>query len=212
VLTADSSAASGVKWAAASGGSYWRVDASIQGAQVDLGAAAQSAYIAPDNGSLTLTNNTSTSGNVLTADITCSSTNAPTGVTCSSGNEQLGVNFDVPEDGDILACVSFSHQYDLGASSAIFAAFQIVQTADNSQTITQEGKSRVQSAASGVASLAGAHPNRLCGTFYVTTGSVTLRLMYEQFTSGTPNSNVIAADGSGSVGQRDVHWEVTPLR
>ncbi len=184
----------------------WHVDANISGANPSLGTSAVTTYTGIESGSLTLTNN---SGNgAISARIGCSSTNAPTGTTCSSGNESVSVSWAQPSAGDVIACASFTWQFNVGSGN-IGPAFQIVETATNSQTIVQEGKSRVQAwsnTGQGMQSI------RVCGTFSFTgSGEKMLRLMYEQIASGAPSTSQINADGDSNNGQRDIHWEVYPL-
>jgi len=189
----------------------WRVDANINGANPSLGTANVASYTGIENASLTLTNNT---GNgVIAAQIPCSSTNSPTGTTCSVGNESVGVSFNLPVAGDVLACASFAHISNVAANSGNSATFQIVETPNNAQTISQEGKSRVNDATSiGAVALDSTFPHRLCGTFtFASAGQKTLRLMYEQLVQATVTSSVITGDASVTQGQRDIHWEVTPL-
>lgn len=189
---------------------YWRVDANISGANPSLGSSDQNAYVGIENGSLTLTNNSAS--DVLTAQIPCSSTNSPSGTTCSAGNESVGVAFTIPSAGSALACVSGGSEMSTGAGGDINAAFQVVETACNSQTIIQEGKSRIPMQDRSASSVVN-QPFRICGTFvFSTSGQKCLRLMYEQDTTGTINSNIILADAVSTVGQRDIHWEVYPLR
>ncbi len=189
----------------------WRVDANITGANPSLGTSAVSSYTGITHSSLTLSNASGT--NILTAKIPCASTTSPSGTTCSGADESIGVSFTVPRPGDVTACASFSSRMQLGSSGELVAAFQVVETASNSQTITQEGKSRITSG--GVVTGAAnerTYPNRVCGTFtFSSSGQKTLRLMYEQVVSGTITSSAIEGDANGSYGQRDIHWEVYPL-
>jgi hypothetical protein len=193
----------------------WKVDANISGANPSLGSASVSSYTEITNGSLTLANN-SGNGNIA-AQIPCSGTNAPSGTTCSAGSESVGVSFTVPAAGDVLACASFTHNSGRGGTptSSVLSTFQIVETPNNAQTITQEGKTRVQSGNangnSGPQVTFLSSPHRLCGTFsFSSTGQKTLRLMYEQTTNDFYESAILA-DGGASNGQRDIHWEVYPI-
>jgi hypothetical protein len=184
----------------------WRVDANISGANPSLGTSAVSSYTGIENGSLTLTNNSGT--NVLTAQIPCSSTNSPSGTTCSSGNESIGVSFNVPRAGDVMACASFGW-YGEVSSGSVLPTFQIVETPNNAQTISQEGKSRIPAS---VSTAGHTSPIRVCGPLsFQSAGQKTLRLMYEQTVSGSVTSSLIIADADASSGQRDVHWEVYPI-
>lgn len=187
----------------------WRVDANISGANPDLGTSDQASYTGIENGSLTLTNNTG--DGVLTAQIPCSSTNASSGTTCSAGNESVGVAFNIPRAGAVRACANFSHAWSTGASGVISAAFQIVETPNNAQTISQEGKSRIMDQIN-TASISGTYPHQVCGTFnFSSAGQKTLRLFYEQDVTATVNSNLVIGDALSTVGQRDIHWEVYPI-
>lgn len=189
----------------------WRVDANISGANISLGTTAVTAYQAPDNASLTLTNNTGFG--TLPAQIGCAGTNPPTGTTCAVGNEQPAISFTVPAAGDVLVCAQFSHFVQTAASATgVTAAFQLVETATNSQTIIQEGKSRISSTYENTVVQGGNMPYRLCGTFnFATAGQKMIRLMYEQATAGTVNANQIVADASATIGQRDIHFEAYPI-
>lgn len=190
----------------------WRVDANISGANITLSTSAQTDYATStiENGSLTLTNNSC--DGCLTAQIPCSSTNASSGTTCSAGDESVGVAFTIPRAGAALACASFSGGILTGAGGSVQGAYQIVETPNNAQTISQEGKSRVDFA-NGVASTTVDYPiSRLCGTFnFSSAGLKTLRLRYEQAVGGTVTSHTLYADAAATVGQRDIHWEVYPI-
>lgn len=195
---------------------HWRVDANIQGsgsANFDLSGSDQATYISMTNANMTLVNN---SGNgVLTAQIPCSSTNASSGTTCSAGTEDNGIAFTIPScpnsKCDVRVCVAFTHACDNGAASACFAGFQIVETPNNAQTISQEGKTRINTRHSVVSSSGWSSVN-LCGTFtFTTAGQKTFRLFYEQDITGTPGTNAVLTDMAAAVGQRDVHWEAYPL-
>ncbi len=189
----------------------WRVDANISGANVDLSGSDQSSYVDLENGSLTLTNNTSTTGNVLTAQIPCASGTAPSGTTCSAANESIGVSWSQPTPGDVMVCASFAHWVNNSGTSTVKAAFELVETSTTATSVVQEGKSRVMSTNNGV-NQNFSQPHRLCGTFsFTTAGAKVVRLMYEQDVTNTPTLNAVYADADSSVGQRDVHFEVYPI-
>lgn len=193
----------------------WKVDANIVGANIQMANATNvTSYIAPENASLTLVNNSGL-GNIG-AMIPCSGVNPATGTTCSVGNEQPGLSFtplgNFPQD--IQVCAEFTHDFNLNTSSNTFYAFQIVETLNNSQTIIQEGKSRIESGAtSGSFSQGFGKPINLCGTFTLTSpGQRTFRVMYETSFSGSgTTANLMLADGAASVGQRDIHMTARPL-
>lgn len=181
----------------------WRIDANISGANIDLGTSNQASYITPNNASLTLTTNPGSSP----VGISCSSTNdnASLASTCSAGSEESGITFPVPRAGTIEVCFGFSHSVTTGASGVVNAAFQVVETANGSQTISQEGKERINSAVA-TSSIQINLPNRNCGTLALSSnGRKTVRLMYEQTITSTVSSNVIIGDASTSIGQRDIH-------
>jgi hypothetical protein len=185
----------------------WKVDANISGANASLGTVGVTSYAGLENGSFTLTNNTG-SGNIP-AMIPCSSTNAPSGTTCSAGNESIGVSFVLPAAGDVVACAEFAHLLTVASSSTAYAAFQIVETPNNAQTISQEGKSRI----AGGTPAAGDTiiPYHVCGNFsFASAGQKTLRLFYEQFQTGTLTLSQVIGDANTNVGQRDIHWTVYP--
>lgn len=185
----------------------WRIDANISGANISLGTSNQTSYVTPNDSGLTLTQNTGSA----TAWVSCSSTNDATGTTCSAGSEEPGISFTIPYAGAYLACVSFAHQVVNAASGVVDATFEIAETSNTAQTITQEGNSRVSSR-HGVASTTETFPHRLCGTFnFTSVGRKTLRLMYEQAITATVTTNSILADAGANNGQRDIHWEVYPV-
>lgn len=185
----------------------WFVDASVGGANPSLGTSAQTAYVGIENGSLSLTQNTGS----ITTWIPCTGTNDASGTTCAAGNESAGVSFYAPA-GTVRACASFSHNIQLTAAATLETTFQIVETPNTAQTISQEGKSKVESGLFGASAVNATHPTEVCGTFvFTSSGRKTLRLMYEQTVSGVINANQLLADNSSVNGQRDIHWEVYPV-
>lgn len=192
----------------------WRVDANISGANASLGTTSVSSYTEITNGSLTLTNKAGP--DVIAAQIPCSGTNASSGTICTSGNESVGVSFNLPVAGSVKACAAFTYQGFPAATagSNIYAGFQIVETPNSAQTILQEGGDRVNNRVWAISSAnyVDERPNRVCGTFsFASAGQKTLRLMYEQEVTGTPQASIVVADGASSVGQRDIHWTVEPI-
>lgn len=182
----------------------WRVSANISGANPSLGTSAVSSYAGIEDSSLTLTNDPT---NSLSALIPCSGTNAPSGTTCSAGNESVGVSFNAPRAGRVRACFQFT--WEGHSSSSIGAAFQLVRTPNDAQTILEEGGARIQ--ASHATTTAMGHPFNVCGNFNVSAGMNTIRLMYEQVFAGSITSSLVLADGSSSNGQRDIKIDVWPL-
>lgn len=183
----------------------WKIDANISGADITLGTAAQTAYVTPNNASLTLTQNSGSAS----VGISCSSTNDNTvgSTTCSAGSEEPGIVFNLPRDGTVRACFSFAHQIVTAASGVVNTTFQVVQTANGSQTVGVEGKARVQSGFN-TASSTITMPHRVCGELPLSSGKNTVRLMYEQAVTATVTSSNIFADAGANNGQRDVHVTV----
>jgi hypothetical protein len=185
----------------------WKLDLSIgaSGQNFDLGTANQASYIPPNNGSMTLTVNTSKGS--APAGISCSSTNDNTvgSTTCSAGSEEPGFVANFPRAGLVEVCYAFSHLISIAAGSGDpNVAFQVVRTANGSQTIVEEGGEKIRSRGR-LGAYAASIPNRNCGTFQIpTAGKHTIRLMYEQITVATINSNLIAADLDATIGQPDV--------
>lgn len=194
------------------------VDANISGANPDLGTSAVTSYTEITNGSLTLT---PASGSAPVG-IMCSSTNAaatpstsPT--TCSAGSESVGFNVNVPKAGVYEVCGYFAHGVSVNSGAGVSVAFQWVQTPANAQTNTSLGGTRLNSGynaltvagvTSGATSLL---PQTNCAIFSIASTGVTgFRLMYEQTVSGTPSSNVLVADSSATVGQRDIRITMRP--
>jgi hypothetical protein len=189
----------------------WKVDATIAGSNPTPSNVTVASYTGIENASLTLTNNTGTQN--IAAQIPCSSTNSPTGTTCSVGSESVGVAFtptgSFPQD--VLACASFGWAAATLTAGSFQTTFQVIETPTNAQTISQEGKSKVQ-VGNEVPVTTVDLPLRVCGNFtFASAGQRVLRLMFEQVVAGTVSNSVIWGDQAASNGQRDIHWEVYPL-
>jgi len=190
----------------------WFVDVNISGANISAGTSAQTTYVGLSDTALTLTANTGSA----TAWIPCTTTNAPSGTTCSSGDEMPGVSFIVPQSGTVEVCAEFAHRMGLGATASAGITFQLVNTPSNAQTISAEGKSRVEyfsSNATGGGTSQGA-PMHVCGHFTASSAAqMTFRLFYEQrVESGAITSSEIMADAGASNGQRDIHIYARPVK
>jgi hypothetical protein len=181
----------------------WKLDLNIGGAVIDLGTADITTYTAPSNSALILTVNTSKGS--YPAGISCSSTNDNTvgSTTCSAGNEQPGFVADFPFAGYVEVCFSFGHNSQTGASGQAISVFQVVRTANGSQTPLEEGGARVTSGAS-IATVGASNPVEVCGTFNLTAAKHTIRLMYELDATATINNNSIRADEELTRGQQDI--------
>lgn len=190
--------------------SGWKVDANIGGANASLGTANVASYTEVTNSALDMVLNLGSSP----AKIPCSSTNASTGLTCSAGNEGVGVVFVPPVTGDFEVCAYFGHNASGNAGTSVFSAFQLVETTPNTQTIIQEGRTRVFSghALSGGTSFSDTTAHTNCGTFtFTSTTEKTIRLMYEQTVTGTPGGSLVLADRGAALGQNDIHITVRSL-
>ena len=187
--------------------SAWQIDANIGGANPSLGATSITSYTGIENASLDMVLRPGSSS----AQIACSSTNAPTGLTCSSGNESVSVAWTPPYTGWFDVCFDFSHNFDLASTAVADAVFQVVETGINNQTILAEGGSKVESRGNITAANNLTFPHRVCGSFLVSSVSQKVhRLMYELSASGTVNTNVLNADRNASLGQRDIRVTVRP--
>ena len=188
----------------------WYVDVNIGGANPNLSATAETAYIGIDDAGLDMVINDGS----MSAEIPCSSTNLPTGLTCSSGNESVGVAYNLPKAGSVEACFDFAHQLVSDVPGSIDVVFQVVETDCNSQTITKEGNIRMDGGID-MGSVYGAHgvqPRHVCGIFkHDSAGQKCYRLMYEQALVATVSSNRINAERAAGRGQRDIHVSVKPI-
>jgi len=189
--------------------SSWYIDANIGGANPSLGTSNVSSYTEITDSGLTLTQNSGSS----TVGIPCASgtTNTAGTTTCASANESIGLTFDIPKAGSYRACASFGHYVATAGSGTVQNAFELVETTAASSAIVQEGNGRA-SETYGTASITVGYPNHVCGIFkFSSSGTKTIRLAYEQSVTATISSNIILADKSSSIGQRDIHWEVVPI-
>ena len=195
----------------------WYVDATIAGANIDLGTSNVASYSEMSTGSLTMTPRTGSAA----AGIMCNSTNAaatPTTSTstCSVGSESVGINASIPRSGAYEVCASFSHYTEADQGEGVNTAFQLVRTATNAQTILEEGGSRTSSRNAPLAIASGTaqamnFPYNTCGIFQLSAGVNGFRLMYEQLVTGTPNGSQVLADALSTVGQRDVRFTIKPV-
>lgn len=193
----------------------WFASGFISGGNPALGSTAVSSYAEIANGSLSLTANTGSAS----VGIACSSTNASTvgSSTCSAGNEIIGITTNIPTTGVYEACFQFGHVINIGgtAGGSLTAAFQVVETANSSGTVTQEANGRVTSGAGyegGSNSPNQVNPVMVCGTLSLNAGQRLIKVYYEQATpSGTIFTNEIQADASAAVGQRNIYFIVRPV-
>jgi len=178
----------------------WLIDANIGGADATA-TGIVSTYTEITSASLDMVINSSKGSS--NAEIPCSGTNPSSGLTCSTGNESVGVAFTPPYAGLFEACFSYSSNYGSGT-----AGLQVVETANNSQTILQEGGTRyVVTQQSG--STGDYAPQKNCGTFnFSDTSKRTLRLMAE---INTATTLTVRGARDSSVGQPDIHITVRPL-
>lgn len=144
--------------------------------------------------------------------IACSSTNEGTvgSTTCAAGDESTGIVFNAPHTGVFNVCADFYVQWD-NVTNARDIVFQLVETANNSQTITQEGNSKFGTTTGSNSGDTHAAPMSICGVFNLDAGKTTIRLMYENNITAVNNFARVIADRSTSVGERDIHWTAFPL-
>lgn len=183
-------------------GEYW--DANIGGAHVDLGTSNQASYIGMENSGLDMV----LAEDSAPAEIPCSSTNASTGLTCAAGSESVGIAFTIKTAGRYEVCATFSHNAAADNAGFVSAAFQLVETPNNAQNILQEGRDKPTSSPDNGtgASIATTSSHHTCSYFkFSSVGKKTVRLFYEQQVAATLTTNLILADRSTSVGQRDIH-------
>lgn len=189
-------------------GEHW--DVNIGGANPTLGLANVAAYTSISNGSLDLVVNPGSKP----AEIPCAAPNPSTGLTCSVGNENIGVVIDISTSGKYKICGEFSHLVATDAvSEGVLSTFQWVETSNTTDTIIQEGNSRVMS---GISSSSGTEAIgtsiNICGDFvFSSAGQKTIRLAYEQSVSGTPTTSDIRINRDASQGQRDMHITIRKM-
>lgn len=135
-------------------------------------------------------------------EIPCSGVNPSTGLTCSVGSESLGVAFEA-QVGIYEVCAEYG-TFNSPSTLDAFAAFQLVETENNSQVILQEGGGRVSSGGNTPAANDTKYSAvSVCGTFdFSNAGKKTIRLMYERPFS---TNFYLLTDRSIPNGQRDIH-------
>lgn len=195
----------------------WFAAGYISGANPDLGTSSVSTYTEVTNSSLTLTPDTGSAP----IGIVCSSTNAAatpsTGATtCSAGSEGVGFATSIPRAGRYEVCMQFGHSTASTATDAGMAtAFEIVNTATNSQTIINRMGPRSTSGhynnpATSVSKFTNV---TACGQATLSAGSNAFRLFYEQLSLGANavSANVIHADANASIGDRAIRVTMRPI-
>ncbi len=195
----------------------WWAAGYISGANADLGTASVSTYTEITNSSLTLTPD---SGSAPIG-IVCSSTNAAatpsTGATtCSAGSEGVGFATSVPRAGRYEVCMQFGHATASTATDAgMVTAFEIVNTATNSQTILNRMGPRSTSGHynNPATSMSKFTNVTACGQATLSAGSNAFRLFYEQSSLGANavSTNVIHADANASIGDRAIRVTMRPV-
>jgi len=192
----------------------WYVDANIGGATVALDTGAQSSYVALNNGSLDMVLNSGSQ----TAQIPCNGA-VSTGLTCSGVNEIVGVTIpSIPKAGAYQACFEFGHYLSCSTGSGqrnMDAAFEIIETLDNSSAVISEGNSRVpivqRHQQSSTENIIIGRAFNICGIFkWDTVGKKVLKLAYEKTTNTNIIDNFIYANRAAGLGQIDIHVTVRP--
>lgn len=189
----------------------WRVDASLYNANPNLGTSSLSSYTEITDGNLIL----APLPGSATVGIPCATgtTNTAGATTCASTNESLGITFDVPRAGPVRSCVQFAHGFNVASGQSTEVVFQQIETSAASSAIIQEGGTRNMSGSSAGSSAYEARmPHTNCSIFnFDTAGTKTIRLQREQLVGASTTSNLILADNSASVGQRNIRWFVEPI-
>lgn len=191
----------------------WFIDATITGGNATLATTDQSTPTTPNNSGWTLTNNTSKGA--ITANVTCSSTNAPGTTTCSSGSEETGINFTVPAPGAVQVCFEFGEALDANSSGQLYSAWQINETTSTSQTSIQTCGATVPGftadGADGARVDRVVHQN-ICGVCYFSSaGSKTVRLQnLVEYGAGTINTHELFATTTGATGNLNVKITARP--
>lgn len=199
----------------------WYVNANISGANPSLGVSAVTGYTEIIDTGLTMT---PISGSAPVA-VMCSTTNAATTPTtststCAAGSESIGANFYIPEPAVYEVCVQASWVGTVDTAEAVNAAFELIETPLNAQTLSLEGNVRTQVGVSGMTIASGADQATIqivntCALFNWTNVAAGtnkgVRLMYEQSITGTPDTSVLLLDGNSSNGQRDLNIRVRKL-
>ena len=198
--------------------SGWYVDATMDGANPDLGVANVSSYTEITNASLTLKPQ---SGSAAVGTM-CSSTNAATApstgnTTCAAGSESVGINFSIPTPGAYEVCWYGGHYAQVDTGEGVSVTTQLVETPTNAQTITLEGGTRQSTYVGGMTIASGADAAKTdsitnCSTFnWASSGIKGVRLMYEQQVTGVPDGSNLIADADASNGQRNMRFTVKPI-
>lgn len=195
----------------------WFAAGYISGANPDLGTSSVSTYTEITNSSLTLTPDTGSAP----IGIVCSSTNAAatpsTGATtCSAGSEGVGFATSVPRSGRYEVCMQFGHSTASSATDAgMVTAFEIVNTATNSQTILNRMGPRSTSGHYNNPSTSMSKFTNVtaCGQATLSAGANAFRLLYEQSSLGANavSTNVIHADANASIGDRAIRITMRPI-
>lgn len=127
------------------------------------------------------------------------------GSTCS-GNESLGVAFNLPAAGDVMACAQFSHHLVAGSGFNPEDLFSLYETDANNSTQLQGGTYAADSGITAGTSTSGVrHSVHVCERLrFSSAGLKYLRLLYSQTTGGGITTSEIS-DGP------PVHWIVKPI-
>lgn len=189
--------------------SNWYVDATLGGGNPSLGIAAVTSYTSISDSALTMTPNPGSAA----VGAVCSGTNPAAtpsngATTCAAGSEVVGFNANIPRAGTYEVCGYYTWEGASSSGSGLVSIFQWGETATNSQTIIQNGRTRVMARALGITA---AMPFTNCTIMdFATAGTKALRLFYTQSSGGTPSSSLIVADQIASFGGRDMRFTMRP--
>lgn len=200
--------------------SWWFVEGYIGGGNPDLGTAALSAYTEITHGSLVMNPKSFSQpvGIMCAGTQTAATPTMATSACGGAGIESMGWAFEPPVDGFYESCTTFAHDAQMDAGVNVSAAFQLIETPVDAQTLTQEGGAKLASRHGANTIATGTnevHSNgiTLCSIFELTAGAaVGIRTMYEQAAVGSAvDQNRILSDESTSIGQRNIYFRVRPV-
>jgi hypothetical protein len=186
----------------------WFVDALITGAMPDISTATSSSFRELSVAGLSLSA-TAASVPVL---ISCSGSQDNTGGGCTT--PEYGITFTPSTTGYMKACATFSVDMDVasaGSAGYTFATWKLVQTANASQIVANDGNEVVleENDVLSTGRLALVHGNKVCGIFPSSGGvRTTIRLFYTNATSGIVNGHVLETSAANG---NSMHWDVVPL-
>lgn len=186
----------------------WRVQATMKtsdNSNVEL-QTATNPYAPASNSNLVMTKQPGS----LDVQIPCSGTNPSTGLTCAAGSEQVGVVFNLPAPGTVMACISHAHNMVTGSGGAVDTRFKWYETPNASDSTTIQTGADILSSGNSIPTTNLIHPLRHCDILtFTSSGQKTLRYENALTTSGTITNNLILTDDADG---RNIQIEVYPVQ